>query len=107
MTPYNLLSAALGACTSMTMRMYARRKGIALDRVRVDVSHDKHHGTDAASDRETKIDAFRREITLDGDLSEEERRRLIEIADRCPVHRTLERSSSIETVEVSPQSTPT
>lgn len=108
MTPYNLLSAALGACTSMTMRMYARRKGIALGRVRVDVSHDKRHADDAATERETKIDAFRREITLEGELSDDERRRLIEIADRCPVHRTLERSSHIETVAVpAAQSTPT
>ncbi|MHA6262215.1 bifunctional alpha/beta hydrolase/OsmC family protein [Arenibacterium sp. CAU 1754] len=98
LTPYGLVSAGLGACTSMTIRMYARRKGWPLDHVRVDVSHDKVHAQDAGSNKDDKIDAFRREIFLTGDLSNDQRTRLLEIAGKCPVHRTLERSSRIETV---------
>ncbi len=97
LTPYGLLSAGLGACTSMTIRMYARRKGWPLDHVSVDVTHDKVHGQDAGTDTKTKIDQFTRLITLKGDLDETQRNRLLEIADRCPVHQTLERSNHIET----------
>ncbi|WP_137701971.1 bifunctional alpha/beta hydrolase/OsmC family protein [Marimonas lutisalis] len=97
MSPYGFVAAGLGACTSMTIRMYARRKGWPLDHVSVDVSHAKVHAQDAAAGSKEKIDAFRREITLTGDLSEDQRARLLEIADRCPVHRTLERSSQIVT----------
>ncbi|SLN49669.1 OsmC-like protein [Roseivivax jejudonensis] len=96
MTPYNLLSAALGACTAMTMRMYARHKGLALDHVRVDITHDKRHAEDAGAG-DAKIDRFHRAIEITGDLSEAERARLLEIADRCPVHRTLERGASVDT----------
>ncbi len=81
----------------MTIRMYARRKGWPLDHVSVDVSHNKVHAQDAAS-KGDKIDSFRREITLEGELSEEQRTKLLEIADKCPVHRTLERANHIETV---------
>ncbi len=98
MSPYGFLSAGLGACTSMTIRMYARRKGWPLEHVWVDVSHDKVHAQDAELGTRAKIDTFRREICLTGDLSEEQRQRLLEIADRCPVHRTLESSSRVETV---------
>ncbi|KAA0920658.1 bifunctional alpha/beta hydrolase/OsmC family protein [Aquicoccus porphyridii] len=98
MSPYGFLASGLGACTSMTIRMYARRKGWPLDHVQVDVCHDKVHAQDAGSaGKSEKIDSFRREITLTGDLSEDQRRRLLEIADKCPVHRTLERSSQIFT----------
>ncbi|ETX27152.1 bifunctional alpha/beta hydrolase/OsmC family protein [Roseivivax isoporae] len=97
MSPYNLLCAALGACTSMTLRMYARRKGLALDHVRVDVSHDRRHATDAETETPAKVDAFVRDITLEGDLSDADRARLLEIADRCPVHRTLEQGARVET----------
>ncbi|NNL71929.1 MAG: OsmC family protein, partial [Silicimonas sp.] len=98
MTPYGFLSAGLGACTSMTIRMYARRKDWPLDHVSVDVSHDKVHAQDAAGSADVKVDTFRREIRLDGDLTAEQRARLLEIADKCPVHRTLEQSAKVETV---------
>ncbi len=97
MSPYGFLSAGLGACTSMTIRMYARRKGWPLAHVRVDVTHDKVHAQDAASTGEDRIDRFTREIRLEGPLDAEQRARLREIADRCPVHRTLERRAVIET----------
>ena len=100
MSPYGFLSAGLGACTSMTIRMYARRKGWPLSHVRVDVSHDKVHAQDAemAKDaKDAKADKFTRVITLEGDLDADQRSRLLEIADRCPVHRTLEKTSVIVT----------
>jgi putative redox protein len=95
MTPYGFLSAALGACTSMTIRMYARRKKMALTHVSVDISHSKSHFEDAQTQAKTKVDAFERNIHLTGDLTDDERARLLEVADRCPVHRTLEESSQI------------
>lgn len=97
LTPYGFLSAGLGACTSMTIRMYARRKGWSLDHVSVDVTHNKVHGQDAGDKGAAKIDSFMRTISLTGDLDDEQRQRLLEIADRCPVHQTLERSNHIET----------
>jgi uncharacterized OsmC-like protein/pimeloyl-ACP methyl ester carboxylesterase len=97
MSPYGFLSAGLGACTSMTIRMYARRKGWPLDHVSVDVDHSKVHAQDAANESTDKIDEWNRKITLTGALSEEQRQRLLEIADRCPVHRTLEQSSEVVT----------
>ncbi|MEM6637229.1 MAG: bifunctional alpha/beta hydrolase/OsmC family protein [Pseudomonadota bacterium] len=98
MSPYGFMAAGLGACTSMTIRMYARRKGMGLEHVYVDVTHNKVHAQDADAAVGEKIDSFRREIHLQGTLSEAERNRLLEIADKCPVHRTLERTSHIETV---------
>ncbi len=98
MTPYGFLSAGLGACTSMTIRMYARRKGWPLDHVSVDVRHNKVHAQDANSTGASKIDEFTREIHVTGKLDETQRQRLLEIADRCPVHRTLERTNHIKTV---------
>ena len=97
LSPYGLLSTGLGACTSMTIRMYARRKGWPLDHVAVDVSHDKVHAQDANTAVGEKIDTWHRRITLTGSLSGEQRARLMEIADKCPVHRTLERSSTVIT----------
>lgn len=97
LTPYGFLSAGLGACTSMTIRMYARRKGWPLDHVSVDVTHNKVHGQDAGNEGRTKIDSFTRLISLTGDLDDTQRARLLEIADRCPVHQTLERSNHIDT----------
>ncbi|WP_299302978.1 bifunctional alpha/beta hydrolase/OsmC family protein [uncultured Litoreibacter sp.] len=97
MTPYGFLSAGLGACTSMTIRMYARRKKWKLDNIWVDVKHDAMHAQDADGGH-SKIDTFLREIHLDGDLDAEQRQRLLEIADRCPVHKTLESSANIKTV---------
>ena len=96
LSPYGLVSAGLGACTSMTIRMYARRKGWPLTGVSVDISHDKVHAQDAGQ-QGAKADRFRRVIRLEGDLSDDQRQKLLEIADKCPVHRTLERSSEVET----------
>ena len=98
MTPYGFLAAGLGACTSMTIRMYARRKGWPLTHVSVDITHDKVHGQDAGTGEDTKIDGFSRVIRLEGKLDSDQRQRLLEIADKCPVHRTLERGASVETV---------
>ncbi|MCV6597309.1 MAG: bifunctional alpha/beta hydrolase/OsmC family protein [Mangrovicoccus sp.] len=98
MSPYGFLAAGLGACTSMTIRMYARRKGWPLDGVSVDVTHNKVHAQDAdETNQSERIDAFHREIRLEGSLDAEQRARLLGIADRCPVHRTLEASSRITT----------
>ncbi len=97
MSPYGFLSAGLGACTSMTIRMYARRKDWPLTHVSVDVSHDKVHAQDAETGKGDKIDVWQRRIRLTGELSETQRQRLLEIADKCPVHRTLERSSEVRT----------
>jgi putative redox protein len=97
LTPYGFLAAGLGACTSMTIRMYARRKGWPLAGVSVDVTHDKVHAQDAGSQTGDKIDSFQRTIRLSGDLTDEQRQKLLEIADKCPVHRTLERTSHIAT----------
>ena len=88
--PYDLMSAALGACTAMTVRLYAERKGWPLDSVVVRVVHSR-------SDLGAK-DHFAREIVLQGPLSEEQRTRLKEIAEKCPVHQTLERGSVVGTV---------
>lgn len=97
-SPYGFLAAGLGACTSMTIRMYARRKGWPLDAVSVDVIHNKVHAQDAdETNQSDRIDAFHRAIRLEGDLDDEQRTKLLDIADRCPVHRTLEASSRITT----------
>lgn len=88
-TPYDLLSAGLGACTAMTLRLYARGKNLPLDRVRVSVGHRK--------DKETPPDIFVRKVQVTGSLNEEQRKRLLEIAERCPVHRTLTGGARIET----------
>ncbi|KPA22314.1 Alpha/beta hydrolase family protein [Shimia sp. SK013] len=97
MTPYGFLAAGLGACSSMTIRMYARRKGWPLDHVWVDVSHDKLHVKDAEMPKGEKVDTFKRVIHLIGNLDSDQRNRLIEIADKCPVHKTLERTSKVIT----------
>ena len=98
MSPYGFLAAALGACTSMTIRMYARKKGWPLDHVSVDVTHDRMHAQDAATGIVPRIDRFHRAIRLEGALSPEQRERLREIANNCPVHRTLETGAEVETV---------
>ncbi len=98
--PYDFLATALGACTSMTLRMYAERKQMPLDRVTVEVSHDKVHPDDADRAAEAagpRIDRFTRVLVVEGDLDDEQRQSLLRIADRCPVHRTLEQSSDIVT----------
>ena len=90
-SPYDLLLAGLGACTSMTVRMYAAQKKWPLERVTVDLKHDQVHATDCAEceTREGKIDRIERVLTLEGNLDEAQRARLLEIANKCPVHRTL------------------
>ncbi len=100
MTPYGFLSAGLGACTSMTIRMYARRKGWPLTHVSVDVTHDKVHAQDAGAangEPVEKVDHFERIIRLEGELDADQRQKLLEIADKCPVHRTLERGAKVKT----------
>jgi len=90
-TPYDYLLASLGACKSMTVRMYANRKGIPLDRVAVSLRHDKIHAEDCedCETAEGKIDQIEVDIEITGDLDADTRQRLFEIADKCPVHRTL------------------
>lgn len=97
--PYDLLLSALGACTSMTVSMYARRKQWPLKAVTVRLRHSRVHAADCAN-CETKdgmLDHIEREVGLDGELSEEQRTRLLEIANKCPVHRTLTSEISIST----------
>lgn len=90
-SPYDMLTAALGACTAMTLRMYARQKQWPLANVRVVLKHAKIHAADCASceTRDGKIDRIERVIDLAGPLDDQQRRRLMEIADKCPIHRTL------------------
>jgi len=98
--PYEHLLAALGACTSMTIRMYANRKSWPLEDISVRLSHGREHRKDCEDCAEDgqKLEVLRREISLTGPLDSEQRDRLMEIADRCPVHRTLEGDLVIETV---------
>ncbi|MCA1829349.1 MAG: OsmC family protein [Myxococcales bacterium] len=98
-TPYGLLCAALGACTSMTLRLYARSKGWPLDEVVVRVRHEKIYARDCAEceTREGRIDRIEREITVIGKLDDAQRQRLLEMADKCPVHRTLTKEVRIVT----------
>jgi uncharacterized OsmC-like protein len=98
-SPYDLLVAALGACTAMTIRAYAGQKNLPLDRVAVALAHDKVHAADCleCETREGRIDRIERVITLEGDLDQAQRAKLLEIADKCPVHRTLQSEVSIPT----------
>ncbi len=97
--PYEHLLAALGACTSMTLRMYANRKKWPLEHVAVELEHGRSHGQDCehCDAEHRQVDVIRRQIRLDGDLDEQQRRRLLEIADRCPVHKTLHNKIVVET----------
>jgi putative redox protein len=99
--PYDLLLAALGACTAMTLRLYADRKMVPLARALVRLRHAKIHAADCAEceTKEGMIDRIERAITLEGDLDAGQRARLMEIADKCPVHRTLKSEIDIRTVE--------
>jgi uncharacterized OsmC-like protein/pimeloyl-ACP methyl ester carboxylesterase len=98
-SPYAYLQAALGSCTTMTLQMYARRKQWPLEAALVRLLHEKVHADDCVhcEEKGRKIDRFDRELELVGPLSEEQRQRLLEIADKCPVHRTLKESSIIVT----------
>ncbi|WP_370965599.1 OsmC family protein [Amycolatopsis sp. cg9] len=99
--PYELLLASLGSCTAITLRMYADRKGIPLARATVRLRHDRIHARDCER-CETEIgllSRITREIELEGDLDDEQRAKLMVIADKCPVHRTLSSEIVIETRE--------
>jgi putative redox protein len=98
-SPYEYLLAGLGSCTSMTIRMYAQHKGISLDKVTVELEHDRIYAQDCDSCETEKgmVDVIRRKITLEGPLSGLEKKAMLEIADKCPVHRTLTREIRIET----------
>lgn len=98
-SPYEYLLASLGACTAMTVQMYARRKGWPLEEAVVRLSHQKIHAEDCrdCDEKESRIDRFVRELELIGGLDDEQRQRLLEIAEHCPVHRTLTGTIRIET----------
>lgn len=97
--PYELVSAGLAACTSMTVQMYARRKDWPLETINTNVSYSKEHAEDCehCETENTKLDTFYRIITLDGDLDDTQIKKLLEIADKCPVHKTLSTTSRIIT----------
>lgn len=106
-SPYDLLATALAACTSMTLRLYADRKGWPLNAVMVEVDHRKVHAEDskASAASPNRLDLFERRIQIEGALDDEQRARLLEIADRCPVHHTLSSQGRIVTHLVERQGT--
>jgi putative redox protein len=97
--PYEFVLAGLGACTTMTVRMYADRKNIPLDHVSVRLSHERVHAEDCANceSKDGKLDVINRELTLKGDLDDDTRQKLIEIANKCPVSRTLTGTIEVHT----------
>lgn len=98
-SPYDFLLAALGACTSMTLGMYARRKAWPLEDIVVHLRHSKIHAVDCAEceTKEGMLDRIERDIQVSGPLNDEQRAKLLEIADKCPVHRTLTSEIHIQT----------
>ncbi len=98
-TPYGFILAGLGACTSMTLELYSRRKGWPLESVTVRLRHSKIHAQDCAEceTKEGMIDRIEREIELAGPLDADQKAKLMEIADKCPVHRTLSREINVKT----------
>jgi putative redox protein len=98
-SPFDLLVAALGACTAMTLRMYADRKSWPLEAATVRLTHDKIHAADCETceTREGMLDRIEREIEIEGPLDADQKQRLLQIADRCPVHRTLTSEVQIKT----------
>ncbi|GAA2404734.1 OsmC family protein [Mycolicibacterium llatzerense] len=98
-SPYDLLLSALGACTSMTIRMYADKKGLPLEQVRVSLRHSRIHAKDCAEceTQQGMVDHIDRDIQLIGDLDDDQREKLLAIAERCPVHRTLTSTVHVST----------
>jgi len=104
-SPYDLLLASLGACTAMTLRLYAEHKTLPLERITVSLHHHRIHADDCASCTESatgRVDRIERRIRVEGDLDDVQRTRLLEIANRCPVHRTLEGEKEIVTLLAEP-----
>src|SRR5690554_340947 len=100
-SPYDYLLSALGACTAMTLRMYADRSNWELEEVEVTLEHNRIHAKDCeeCDQKKGRVDVIERNIKLTGSLTQEQRERLISIADRCPVHRTLSSETIIKTIE--------
>ena len=98
-TPYDLLCGALASCTSITLRLYANRKKWNVTRIRVEVRHDKDYKEvcESCEEKSQKVDAFERIITLEGDLDDKQKERMLQIANACPVHKTLEAQAIVET----------
>jgi len=98
-TPYEMLLAGLGACTAMTLRLYADKKKWPLERARISLIHRKVHAQDCVdcATKPAKMDVVDRVITLDGDLTGEQRAKLLEIAERCPVHQTMQSKIQVNT----------
>ncbi|MCK9518307.1 MAG: OsmC family protein [Dehalococcoidia bacterium] len=104
-TPYELLTAALGGCTAMTIQLYARRKGYPLEEVAVEVEHGRSYAKDCSDcvddQPNVRIETLNRRIVVRGPLSDEQRDDLLRVAQRCPVHRTLEADARIlDTIEL-------
>lgn len=97
-TPYDLLVSALGACTAMTIRLYAKHKKLALEEVKVHLTYEKRHAPDATDlGEKSQMEVIERYIELNGDLSREQRERILQIADKCPVHKTLTNGLTVST----------